>query len=82
MPSWERSTFALFVAAKTEGEEMGQYVMAVYGQLMASFARAYLTAGCDLVHDARVGGAMQGRACCGCVAFAGARKAQRPRGLL
>jgi hypothetical protein len=49
---------------------------------MASFARAYLTAGCDLVHDARVGGAMQGRACCGCVAFAGARKAQRPRGLL
>ena len=33
---------------------MGQYVMAVYGQLMASFAHVYLTAGCDLVHDARV----------------------------
>lgn len=40
-----RSRVVFLVAAKTEGEEMGQYVMAVYVQLMASFARAHLTGG-------------------------------------
>lgn len=68
VPSWDigvRSRFVFLVAAKTEGEEMGQYVMAVYGQSKAAFARAHLTVGCEIIHDTRVGGAAGSRWLCG-----------------
>jgi hypothetical protein len=71
VPSWDscvRSGFVCLVAAKTEGEEMGQYVMAVYEQLAAAFARPITLRGV-VIHEARSG-------CCrvasrGCVMFGG-----------
>lgn len=48
IPSWEttvRSGFVCLVAANTEGDEMGQYVMALFWRLLAAFARVHLTAG-------------------------------------
>jgi hypothetical protein len=71
VPSWDScvcSGFVCLVAAKTEGEEMGQYVMAVYKQLGAAFARPITLRGV-IIHGARSG-------CCrvasrGCVMFGG-----------
>ncbi len=40
-----RSDLVCFVAANTEGDEIGQYVMALYRRLMAASARGHLTAG-------------------------------------
>jgi hypothetical protein len=65
VPSWDscvRSGFVCLVAAKTEGEEMGQYVMAVYGQLVAAFARPITLRGV-IIHGARAGYKVASRGC-------------------
>ena len=86
VPSWDscvRSGFVCLVAAKTEGEEMGQYVMAVYEQLVAAFARPITLRGV-IIHGARSDcGRVASR---GCVMFGGEQPdrgaAQAPTPLL